>query len=784
MPKALYIPHLPALPKLCQEAVIHSNGDVDPILCPVEGHIWVPVVVGNLAGHYCIQKHKVVAATGKVYSPTGFECAGGKENNRKWRLSIRILLPSGERGRTLGMWLVSHKLDHLIPQTSPRKSNSSTYRSSEDNNSGGRTTTSSGFGSSQATGSLALTKPRPSPDKRYRNQEDDGSPSRDEASPSKMLRKAFFNAPTGSSLNIPEPTPPPMSPNPADVIGAFMQHHLAIYSPGNTPVTQAPLGVGLGVGLPPRIDNNAPNYIGATPTLMQTPDSPPQLHSLRAPLFNYNNGISPIHTPESPRQLQSLPPLLQDGPIPPANLIPLGSVISHGGGYNDSVIKHLESFVTSITHNTNNNNAANDKNRATDGTGVGGNINGPPIVSTGFAVFPSRVIETDYLDPLSFNEEEKGGVTCGGGGGGNSSEPLLGRGARSQSRRAKQEGQETPGSEVYHRKDNFPIRASAPAPHPSSNFNPQFPSYTTTPRPTAAALAAARAASAQHHVEALTCTQFQPLPFRQDSGSSLDLARVFDYGDYSPGGGLTGFTPLLRSPGGGSADWGGGIDSITFSFGGAVGGAPHCGRVQNNGNDTNIKNKNEDGGEVDEDVVGMEHTKKKKISDASTDSISNEKTRRRGSPPLEMLDVVTPEGETAAEEAGKKSTVTAPAAAVGDGGLVNNPVCATADKDNNEQELVVEATKNVREPGEKAAPFLADAAAAECEKESGNDDADGKDGKGLLHEFSCDSSNLGDKEVRTVPKEINQTTKEVHNGLYAEDSGVFDQREKADVQIL
>lgn len=58
--------------KLCQEAVIHSNGDVDPILCPVEGHIWVPVVVGNLAGHYCIQKHKVVAATGKVYSPTGF----------------------------------------------------------------------------------------------------------------------------------------------------------------------------------------------------------------------------------------------------------------------------------------------------------------------------------------------------------------------------------------------------------------------------------------------------------------------------------------------------------------------------------------------------------------------------------------------------------------------------------------------------------------------------------------------------------------------------------------
>jgi hypothetical protein len=79
------------LQTLSQEAIIHASGDVDPILCPVERDIWVPVVVGNLTGHYCIQKHKVVAATGNVYSPTGFECAGGKENNRKWRLSIRYV---------------------------------------------------------------------------------------------------------------------------------------------------------------------------------------------------------------------------------------------------------------------------------------------------------------------------------------------------------------------------------------------------------------------------------------------------------------------------------------------------------------------------------------------------------------------------------------------------------------------------------------------------------------------------------------------------------------------
>ena len=114
MPRAFLIPQLPALPvssslahlanrcsaflltypillqSLAAESFIFPNGDVDPIICP-EGDLWVPVVVGNLAGHYCIQKHKVVSADGSIYSPTGFECAGGKENNRKWRLSIRYV---------------------------------------------------------------------------------------------------------------------------------------------------------------------------------------------------------------------------------------------------------------------------------------------------------------------------------------------------------------------------------------------------------------------------------------------------------------------------------------------------------------------------------------------------------------------------------------------------------------------------------------------------------------------------------------------------------------------
>jgi hypothetical protein len=580
-----------------------------------------------------------------------------------------------------------------------------------------------------------------------------------------------------------------MSPNPADVIGAFMQQHLGIYSPGKTPATQARLEVGLGVALPPGNTNNLTNNIGATPTPMLTPDSPPQLQSLRPPSFNYNNnGISPIHTPESPQQLKSLPPLLQGGPIPPVSLIPLGSIMTHGGDYTDTGIDHLESFVTNTAYN--NKMATKNNDKTNSETGAGGNIIiCPPIISTGFPIFPSRVIETDYLDPSLFSEEEKGGITGGCDGNLIPSKPLLGRGARSQLRRAKQEEQGT-GAVAYRRKDNFAIHASLSAHPASSNLNPQFPSYTTTPKPTAAALEAARAASAQHHVEALTCTQFQPLPFRQDSGSSLDLARVFDYGDFSPGGGLTGFTPLQRSPGGtggGSADWGAGVDSITFSLGDGGCGVPHCGRVQNSDTTTNNKdNKNETVGNDKE--VDMNNTKKKKkISDASTnDSISNEKTMRHGSPPPEMLDVVTPEGEAAAEEAGKKITIAAPAAAVHDveeDGLLNTPLFSTAIRGKNDEDLVVKVTKNVRESAEKAVRFLAEIAATECVKESGSGGSNDKNGKGLRNELSSDSSNVGANEEHPVHKNIDQPTKNQYHGLYADGSAVLDQREEADVQI-
>ena len=48
----------------------------------------------------------------------GFETLGGKEGNRKWRLSLRILMPNGHKGQTLGRYLMQHDLDHLVPRRS------------------------------------------------------------------------------------------------------------------------------------------------------------------------------------------------------------------------------------------------------------------------------------------------------------------------------------------------------------------------------------------------------------------------------------------------------------------------------------------------------------------------------------------------------------------------------------------------------------------------------------------------------------------------------------------
>jgi hypothetical protein len=717
------------------------------------------------------------------------------------------------------MWLVSHKLDHLVPQSSPRKSGSS-YRSSEDT-SGRTNTTSSGFGSSQATGSLTLPNPRSSPEKRYRPHDEDEGPSQDDGSPSKMLRKAFFNAPTGNSLSIPEPTPPPMSPNPADVIGAFMQHHLAIHSPQNTPAGPAPLGLGVGGGLPFRNNISNNTHHGATPTPMHTPESPQQLqNSLR----------------QHPSHLSN-PTLLHAGVIPLVNPVALGSILANdegrrgGGGINNvnnaGMMHHLESFIAHITHNNQgNNNQDNNNNGAGGGAGnIGGANNLTNVISTGVPIYPSRVIETEYLDPSYISEEEKHQINGGGGGGGREyfppSEPVLGRGARSQLRKMKQgeggEGHQAQGptgdgdpssrpnynpNNNNNNKNGSPAGPVAPAP-PGSNL--VLPPYATSPRPTAGALAQARAASAQHHVD-LLATQLHPLHFppRSEDSGSLDLARVFDYGDYSPGGGLSGFTPLQRSPGGGgSGDWvngggGGGVDSITFSFGGDAGGrghGPHCSPVQENETKTVIiRNEKEEevGREEIGDKINIKIKKKNNlISDASTEDLSYEKTGRDGSPPPEMLDVVTAEGEAAAEEAGNKATKTAGRGDAGGGGVkdaavVNNPLFGTKDNDttNDDEIVVVRRRSSGREAAKKAAAFLAAAAKAD----NGGDGSDAGDDKEKSKEISSGSSNLGDNEdnedLQGSEDLINGNKgNEYAAGLRDEDSGTLIKKEKGDVRI-
>lgn len=57
-----------------------------------------------------------------VYSPSGFEIAGGKGLNRKWRLSIRVLLPDGSRGCTLDYWLSNFDGLEAVASSSINKS--------------------------------------------------------------------------------------------------------------------------------------------------------------------------------------------------------------------------------------------------------------------------------------------------------------------------------------------------------------------------------------------------------------------------------------------------------------------------------------------------------------------------------------------------------------------------------------------------------------------------------------------------------------------------------------
>eukprot|EP00890_Picochlorum_soloecismus_P004497 jgi/Picsp_1/5048/NSC_02411-R1_histone methyltransferase len=99
--------------------VIIPGGDVEPLTAG-NGLIFVPVCAGAETGYYGIQLHKVFSS-GHIFSPTGFECYGGKECNRKWRLSLRVLLPDGSKGRTVGQWLAAHKeCGELVPK-SPQK---------------------------------------------------------------------------------------------------------------------------------------------------------------------------------------------------------------------------------------------------------------------------------------------------------------------------------------------------------------------------------------------------------------------------------------------------------------------------------------------------------------------------------------------------------------------------------------------------------------------------------------------------------------------------------------
>jgi hypothetical protein len=119
------------------------HGSVDPVLRG--GAVLVPVAVGEgaaaRAGYYMLattpaaaaaldagapreppRSHRVYCFSGASFTPTGFEIEGGKARNHKWRLSLRVLLPDGRRGVTLGQWLERHGLEGAqAPRASPAR---------------------------------------------------------------------------------------------------------------------------------------------------------------------------------------------------------------------------------------------------------------------------------------------------------------------------------------------------------------------------------------------------------------------------------------------------------------------------------------------------------------------------------------------------------------------------------------------------------------------------------------------------------------------------------------
>eukprot|EP00887_Chlorella_sp_A99_P000663 scaffold5.g663.t1 len=100
-------------------SVPQLDGDVAPILTTT-GDRLVPILISNMSGYYVLEKHKVLSG-GEEYTPTGFETLAGKAACRKWRLSMRVWMEDGGRGKTLGQWLADHGLEHTVPQPGKRK---------------------------------------------------------------------------------------------------------------------------------------------------------------------------------------------------------------------------------------------------------------------------------------------------------------------------------------------------------------------------------------------------------------------------------------------------------------------------------------------------------------------------------------------------------------------------------------------------------------------------------------------------------------------------------------
>ncbi|GAB4816674.1 hypothetical protein N2152v2_003720 [Parachlorella kessleri] len=303
---------------LSYEPSISDTGDVEPEELP-DGQLGVAVVVGTTKGVYLVQKNKVLY-NGEEIAPTVFEATGGKANTRKWRSTLRVLLPDGTAGKRLGVWLWDHGFyTWALPAKRKRSADQDGRSQGQQQQQGSQAQRCSAAASRCSSLPSSPTKGPPSPTKSYRAPAD-SLPS----SPGGCPRCSGCRA-AASAATAPKPQPAPACGGyPGRPAGSINHPHTSqqhqqratgVAAEAKAFLASLPPSAQAVLGPPPLLASGRPPYYPFWPL----PPVPQQAYEGAAPTPPHAFGAGP---PPPPAQVQWLlrPPATQ-GPLGPAPLL-------------------------------------------------------------------------------------------------------------------------------------------------------------------------------------------------------------------------------------------------------------------------------------------------------------------------------------------------------------------------------------------------------------------------------------------------------------------------------